>query len=35
MANLLQNTLHEIRDFANGLDADLNFIKDATLDAAN
>ncbi|MDM1486779.1 acyl-CoA dehydrogenase C-terminal domain-containing protein [Acinetobacter towneri] len=24
----------EIRDFANGLDADLNFIKDATLDAA-
>ena len=24
----------EIRDFSNGLDADLNFIKDATLDAA-
>ncbi|MFV5463532.1 acyl-CoA dehydrogenase C-terminal domain-containing protein, partial [Acinetobacter sp. 207] len=24
----------EIRDFTNGLDADLNFIKDATLDAA-
>ena len=26
--------IQEIRDFANGLDADLNFIKDATLDAA-
>ena len=26
--------IEEIRDFANGLDADLNFIKDATLDAA-
>ena len=26
--------LTEIRDFANGLDATLNFIKDATLDAA-
>lgn len=26
--------ISEIRDFANGLDADLNFIKDATLDAA-
>ena len=26
--------ISEIRDFANGLDAELNFIKDATLDAA-
>ncbi|MCO8045904.1 acyl-CoA dehydrogenase C-terminal domain-containing protein [Acinetobacter bohemicus] len=26
--------IQEIRDFTNGLDADLNFIKDATLDAA-
>ena len=26
--------ISEIRDFANSLDADLNFIKDATLDAA-
>ncbi|WOE31288.1 MULTISPECIES: acyl-CoA dehydrogenase C-terminal domain-containing protein [unclassified Acinetobacter] len=26
--------IHEIRDFTNNLDADLNFIKDATLDAA-
>ena len=26
--------VQEIRDFANNLDADLNFIKDATLDAA-
>ena len=26
--------INEIRDFANNLDADLNFIKDATLDAA-
>src|SRR5690606_16110348 len=26
--------IQEIRDFANNLDADLNFIKDATLDAA-
>ena len=26
--------IQEIRDFANSLDADLNFIKDATLDAA-
>ena len=26
--------ISEIRDFANNLDADLNFIKDATLDAA-
>ncbi|MBP0661888.1 acyl-CoA dehydrogenase C-terminal domain-containing protein, partial [Mycobacterium tuberculosis] len=26
--------IEEIRDFANGLDTDLNFIKDATLDIA-
>ncbi len=30
----LHEYIQEIRDFANGLDADLNFIKDATLDAA-
>ena len=30
----IEEYIQEIRDFANGLDADLNFIKDATLDAA-
>ncbi len=34
MVNSLLNISQEIRDFANDLDADLNFIKDATLDAA-
>ncbi|MDN5512727.1 acyl-CoA dehydrogenase C-terminal domain-containing protein [Acinetobacter sp.] len=30
----IEEYIQEIRDFANDLDADLNFIKDATLDAA-
>ncbi len=33
-AEYISEYISEIRDFANNLDADLNFIKDATLDAA-